>query len=945
MAAFCLAAWLGLVGNGALRRLARKAGSRGTPAVSDHDLRRLGGFVVVLATLAAWVLVPGREGWVGATALAGVLVAVAGLASERRVIANRARLLVIAGAATIVVAAGVRGSLFGTDTVDAVVTVAWIVVVTNAFSRLGHSDDLATTVGFCAATGIFGVAIGHDRAIAVVAFALAGACVAALTFNLRPASLAVGRSGIGFAGFVVAVLTVEMDPSAGGPNALVVPLLLTGLPLANLVAVTTQRLWQGVPLGHPRRDHLAHQLRARGWPYQRVLATLVGAQAVLTVVAVLVGRDLVSGAWAFLAAAVVLGMLAGRPGRAAAPTGAPRPRSRLVLEVGFVALLVLVGLMAVVAWQGYDRMRAGERALDQALTAGRDGDAEAAGAAFERAADAFAGADRWLNGPLGYVGRAVPVLAENFRATGTLADSGVEVAEAGRELAEASGDRLRVRGGVVPVEEVRRVTPDIEAAAALLGDVLDRLDGLRRPLLLGPVQDRVDAIAAELAAAAAEADHAVAGAHLAPAIFGGDEPRRYFLAVQNPAELRATGGIIGNWGILTAVEGDVELDEFRRTRELNEDGVDPEDSTRTLPAPPEFVQRYDRFTPAQIWQNLNMSPDFPTVGRVISELYPQATGEHVDGVIGVDPLGLEALLELTGPVTVADWPEPITAENVVDVTLRRQYDAFGQTEREEFLGDVAEAVWDQALEGNLGNPARLAKILGEAAREGHLQLWFTDPDEAVLATRLGVGGGVPPLASDSLLVTSQNSSGNKVDFYLTRELDYSVELEPTGADGAAVNATLDVQLTNAAPAGISSVALGPFNESFQPGENRSFVSVYSPLTFTAASLDGLPTALETATELGRNVFSRFVRIPAGEARTLSLDLAGGVSLTPDGWYEIDVVRQPVLWPDQVSIEVEVPDGWRITATEGLELLGPRRAGFDGPLERTDRLALRVAPDG
>jgi UDP-N-acetylmuramyl pentapeptide phosphotransferase/UDP-N-acetylglucosamine-1-phosphate transferase len=944
--AFGLAAWIGLIGNGALRRLARAARSWDRPNFWDQELRRLGGIVLVAATLTAWAVAFDRPKWLGATALAGVAIAVAGLATDRRLISNRARVAVVTAAAILVVASGVRGEMLGSTGADAVVTVVWILLATNAIGRLGHADGMATTIALLAATGVFGVAAGHDAVTATVGVALVGSCVALLVYNTRPASLAAGRAGLGFAGFVLAVATVQLDPGAGAPSGLLVPLLLLGLPLADWVAVTASRLWHGVPLREPRRDHLLHRLRARGWSSGRAIIMFVAAQTLLTTMAVLVGRELLSVAWALLAAAGVAIMLTASAGRdrVAEEGGLPRPRARVAIQLVVGALLLLGALNALAAWQGYAQMRAGQRALDQALTAGRDGRTNDAAAAFERAAGAFGSADAWLGGPLGWTTRVVPVLAENFRAARELAAGGTEVADAGAQLADAAGERLRVRAGTVRVDEVRRITPDIEAAAALLGDVLDEIGDVREPMLLGPVRDRVDEARDELVAAAREADHAVAAAKVAPAIFGADRPRRYFLAVQNPAELRATGGIIGNWGILTAADGEVELDDFLRTRVLNEPGVTPEESSRHLDAPAEFLSRYERFTPAQVWQNLNMSPDFPTVARAITDLYPQATGQFVDGVVAVDPVGLEALLELTGPVLVDGWPEPITAENVIDVTLRQQYDAFGLVEREEFLGDVAEAVWEQALEGNLGNPARLAKILGKAGREGHLQLWFTDPEEAALAVRLGVGGAVPRLGSDSLLVTSQNSSANKVDFYLTRRLDYSVRLSPQpGATRAHATAELDVTLANAAPAGIRSVALGPWDERFEPGEDRSFVSVYTPLAFTAASVDGAPTQLEAATELGRNVFSGYVRVPAGGARTLSVDLQGTVALAADGWYELDVVRQPTLWPDRATVVVEVPDGWRITAAEGMELLAPRRAGADVSLERTGRMRVHLEP--
>jgi hypothetical protein len=318
----------------------------------------------------------------------------------------------------------------------------------------------------------------------------------------------------------------------------------------------------------------------------------------------------------------------------------------------------------------------------------------------------------------------------------------------------------------------------------------------------------------------------------------------------------------------------------------------------------------------------------------------------VDGVVAVDPTGLRALLRLTGPVVVEGWPVPIDASNVVDVTLREAYDAFSQEQREDFLGDVAEVVWDRATEVELGNPARLARVLGGAGRDGHLMLWFADPEEQELAVELGIGGAIPAPRADSLLVTNQNASANKVDYYLTRRINYAVELKPDPSAGSAdLKGRLKLRLDNDAPAGISSYALGPWDERFQPGENRSFVSVYTPLASTAAAtLDGLPVAIDPATEIGRNVFSAFLSLPADSSRTFAMEFEGAVALQPAGWYTLDLVRQPTLYPDKVSVNVEVPPGWRIAAAKGLEILAPRRAGGRTTLNETRQVRVRVVPD-
>ena len=118
--------------------------------------------------------------------------------------------------------------------------------------------------------------------------------------------------------------------------------------------------------------------------------------------------------------------------------------------------------------------------------------------------------------------------------------------------------------------------------------------------------------------------------------------------------------------------------------------------------------------------------------------------------MSVDPVGLAALLTLTGPVTVAGWPTPISDIDVVPVTLRDAYARFAETpERADFLSDVAQAAVDRATTGTLGRPANIAQVLGAAAHEGHIILGFARPEEQRLATQLGIAEKMGPIASDA----------------------------------------------------------------------------------------------------------------------------------------------------------------------------------------------------
>src|SRR5206468_1636074 len=129
-------------------------------------------------------------------------------------------------------------------------------------------------------------------------------------------------------------------------------------------------------------------------------------------------------------------------------------------------------------------------------------------------------------------------------------------------------------------------------------------------------------------------------------ILGGHGTRRYLLVVQNNAEARATGGFIGSYGVLTAEDGDVSVGRLLRTASWN--AAIAQHAGVKLEAPADYVRRYGQFEPERVLQNVNLSPDFPTVAEVLMSLSEDAGVGKVDGVMAVDPKGLAALLELTG---------------------------------------------------------------------------------------------------------------------------------------------------------------------------------------------------------------------------------------------------------------------------------------------------------
>jgi hypothetical protein len=753
----------------------------------------------------------------------------------------------------------------------------------------------------------------------------------------------VNRDGALFLGFLVAALAIDVQPAIGRPGTLAVPLLLLAVPLLEITLVPLGQLRHRKRVRPGRGDHLAHRLRALGLGRRAALVVLVGAQLVLAGVAVFVGRGVVSplsglAAWATVIAVIAVAAVAKDV------YGTPVPGFSTRVKLLVLGVSALVAFLAVPAGIAAARTRNSvddaRRLVQQGIDAARRGDAKTAHARFAAAGDVFDDVRDSLDSPLISPSLVLPVIGANLHATRELASIGSDLARTGEQTAaRVDPDRLQVVDGTVPLDEVRRVTPDFERASRQLSRSVRRLDSIDNAFLVSPVSKVLGKVDRELKVASHDADDAVTAARLAPAILGGDGTRRYFLAVQNGAEWRATGGFIGNWGILTSEGGKVRLDHFARNSALNP----PEAQSRVLHAPEEYVRRYERFFPGLAWQNINMSPDFPTMAQIMTDAYRQATGDQIDGILAVDPEGLAALMRLTGPVSVAGWPEPLSAQNVVRVTLNDAYVAFAQDQRVDFIGDVAHDVMDRATSDRLGRPARIAKVLGQAAREGHLILAFTRPEEEQLAVKLGVAGKVPAVSSDSLFVTTQNMSANKIDYYLRRHLTYAVRLDP--GDGVArLNGRVDVTLDNSAPdSGLPAQVIGPGAAGLVAGENRTFASVYTPLKLTAATFGGNQQQLDPMTELGRNVYAALLSVPARTSRTLSVDVTGTARLDQDGRYTLDLFRQPGITPDDVTITIRVPPGWRLVDGQGFKASGGRQASAHLQLDQTTRLRVRLAP--
>ncbi len=405
-----------------------------------------------------------------------------------------------------------------------------------------------------------------------------------------------------------------------------------------------------------------------------------------------------------------------------------------------------------------------------------------------------------------------------------------------------------------------------------------RVEALPRATRLGSVDAARVALARQLAGLSSSLRSASVAAQLLPPMLGADGPRRYFLGLQTNAEARGTGGLVGGFAILQADRGALRVVQTGDNTELGD---------RTTPAVDlgaEFTDRYAQYGSTMHWNNSNMSPHFPSAATIWLAMWRARTGQRLDGAIATDPVALSHLLAATGPVRLPSG-EAITASNVVRLTESTSYSRFANdnSARKAYLQVVAKASLDRVL---LAPASRsLLGALGKSAGEGRVLIFSAHPAEQALLAGTPLAGVLPITPRPFAEVVVNNAGGNKLDYYLGRDVTYTAGPCQRGRRTSQVV----LRLTNNAPiSGLTSYVAGRLDgEPHQaPGSQRLLVSLYATkgARLTSVTVDGRPAGAAVETERGHPVYTVDVAIRAGATVAVAYHLgeppAGGRAVVP-----------------------------------------------------------------
>lgn len=554
------------------------------------------------------------------------------------------------------------------------------------------------------------------------------------------------------------------------------------------------------------------------------------------------------------------------------------------------------------------------------VAAVRAGDRQKASTDFAAASFEFRRSRHFARSWWAWPGRAVPVVAPQLRALDQVSSIGADAVDVARSaVSRVDPEKLRFVDGKLDLTAVASDQSIFADAAHRTDEIQARLNAISDEWLAPPVEHAIIRFKKTVGSAGDSAHTASDALALAPSILGKDAPRTYFVAFVTPAEARGSGGLIANYGVLRAANGRLHLDQVGRAPELDYAGVSPKHLTGLA----DYQARYGRYDVANTWENVTMSPDFPTVAQAIEQLYPQSGGTKVDGVMEVGPHGMAGLLALSGPIRVPGLSFALDTHNIVNFLLHDEYTLLtDQNQRADVLGNIARATFDKLTSGTSAQPAQISNIMSPVVRAEQLAFWMRDAASQRFIEHIGGDAAVPVRDdADSFGATVQNGNGSKIDYFLHRSVNYVAHVD--GKTGR-VDATVTLTLRNDAPRhGEPSYVIGnPFKEL--NGTNRTILSLYSPLSLQRATLDGKKLTLVTEREFDRNVWTDVVDIPATSSRTIVLELSGTIDLHT-GRYRFDYIPQVLANPDAVSVAVDVANAHATDVSPGVKVTRSARS--------------------
>lgn len=347
-----------------------------------------------------------------------------------------------------------------------------------------------------------------------------------------------------------------------------------------------------------------------------------------------------------------------------------------------------------------------------------------------------------------------------------------------------------------------------------------------------------------------------------PDLIGLGGRRKYAVLFQNNMELRATGGFIGSFAILSFENG-------KLYDMLLYDVYDADGQLKGHVEPPAPIK--DVLGEANWYlRDSNFDPDFPISARRAEWFIKKSLNLDLDGTIAITLNTLSALLRSTGPLEIPDYNETISPDNLYE---RAQFHAEvnffpGSTQKKEFLSTVANSLFARLPALGAGEGLKLLQELSTTLQEKDTLVSLTKDTTNHVFETLGWTGQLLDLPcptqadchKDYVMVVDSNFGVNKANYFIRRAIEEVITLDKD----LALNHVLRLRYQNTAT-----------STAWPAGTYKNYQRLYLPIGSTLTKLKVGETELTKddytiTTQRDRLIISYLISVPISQSLTVEL---------------------------------------------------------------------------
>jgi len=433
-------------------------------------------------------------------------------------------------------------------------------------------------------------------------------------------------------------------------------------------------------------------------------------------------------------------------------------------------------------------------------------------------------------------------------------------------------------------------------------------------------------------------------------LLGFEGKKTYLVLFQNNMELRPGGGFIGSYGLLPIENG-------RPGKLAINDVYDADGRLTQNIQPPYGLARY---LGVSHWflRDSNFDPDFIRDSVQASQFLQKETGQHIDGVIGIDTTFLKDLISVVGPVKLQDYNVMVTPDNFYMLTETNSEKNFfpGSSQKKDFLRSLSNALMDK-LAGEKKLPyEKFAQMFVAATAQKDILFAFSDPNVQNAFTVNDLSSSLwddrqaeNNTVLDYFGVVDANVGANKANYYIKRSMSQSTTINDRGGLSETAEVTYQNTSTPTSPFGGDYKDyvrfLLPANAtvesiSFDNKPVQITPAVTDPTIFTSAGFTPPPgLEVEQTDEQGKNVVGFFVIVPKGVTRTIAINYNTPDVLADNAVsfaYNLKLFKEPGTANDSYQLSLSYPNDATVVENDTQLVNVGGKLIYDGQLsEDTD----------